>query len=134
MNAKNIKLTPGLHELVARHLVMLEPLNPKNDRFKLEVWMGGYQELMFTVTDLVKVCMLALEAAEENGFDEISNPNSNISGVLSLILNMMPYEEAQLLDILHQGCLRSHPEEMATTCEESYFLNPPSASSADLTD
>jgi hypothetical protein len=57
--------------------------------------------MMYTIADLTKVCMLALETADSGNFAEIRDPNSNIAGVLGLILNMIPYEEAELLDKLN---------------------------------
>ncbi|MFT3794663.1 hypothetical protein [Flavobacterium sp.] len=107
MNTKNFTVTQEQSDLLKPHFVLLEPLSVKNEHFKCELWLGGYQEMMHTVADLVKVCMLALETADSGNFKEIKDPNTNIAGVLSLVLNMIPYEEAELLDILHQSCLKN---------------------------
>lgn len=133
MNTKNLTLPPDLREMLMQHIVLLEPLNKNNNRFKFEIWTGGYQDMMFNISDLVKVCMLALESPHSN-FPEIPEPSTNISGVLSLILNMLPYEEAELLDILHQSCLTSQTTEVRTPCDESYFLTPSFSNPPSFTD
>jgi hypothetical protein len=111
MNAKKLLLASETRELILQHLVLLEPLNAKNSRFKLEIWTGGYQDMIHSISDLVKVCMVALEAGDSSSHPDVPDPNSNISGVLALILNMLPYEESELLDILYQNCLEKNPEE-----------------------
>lgn len=59
---------------------------------------------MFLIADIVKVSLLALEF--ETSCTRIPEPNANISGVLSIILDLLPYEEAELLDRIREAVLQ----------------------------
>lgn len=55
-------------------------------------------------SDIVKVSLLALKF--ETSCTRIPEPNANISGVLSIILDLLPYEEAELLDHIREAVLQ----------------------------
>ncbi len=110
-------------KFLRQHLVLLQPLSANNPHFSLNHYTGGYRDVMQTIADLVRVSMLALENSNSGNLPNVPEPLANISGVLALILDMLPYEEAELLDILHKSCLEGQGG--GEFCEDSIFLLPP---------
>lgn len=98
-------LPPALRELAQKHFVLLES-NDDNKRNTIQFNLSGYSEVMSLIADFVKVCILALEAGENGATSHIPEPYVNISGVLAVILDLLPYEEADLLDLLRELVLQ----------------------------
>lgn len=118
-------LPQPLRELAAKHFALLESQNPKKGLDTLQLNLSGYSDVMFLMADIVKVCMLALEG--ETSSSRIPEPATNISGVLGIILDLIPYEEAELLDSIRQQLLK--PSEEQTEHEyiiENIYLSLPS--------
>lgn len=118
-------LPQPLRELAAKHFTLLESQNPKKGLDTLQLNLSGYSDVMFLMADIVKVCMLALEG--ETSSSRIPEPATNISGVLGIILDLIPYEEAELLDTIRQQLLK--PSEEQTEHEyiiENIYLSLPS--------
>lgn len=105
--------------MAEKHFVLLESQNSNKQRDTLQLSLSGYSDVVFLIGDIVKVCLLALEAGAAGGTANVPEPNTNISGVLSIILDLLPYEEAELLDHLRAAVL--HPAETSAV-EEEYFL------------
>ncbi|CAM3715125.1 hypothetical protein FLGE108171_11755 [Flavobacterium gelidilacus] len=97
-------LSPAFRELAAQHFVLLESANVAKKRDVLQLNLSGYSDVCFLIADIVKVCLLALEA--DGCSNRIPEPATNISGVLSLILDLLPYEEADLLDKIREAVLQ----------------------------
>lgn len=108
-----------LRELAAKHFVLLESKNIARKRDTIELNLSGYSDVMFLVADIVKVCILALDG-ENNTGAHIPEPSTNIIGVLSIILDLLPYEEADLLDHIREAVLQ--PTEEPTEEREDYIL------------
>ena len=94
--------------------------------FTLEVRVGGYNDAMHYIAHLVKVCILALEGKDVAGSPFIPQPEVNVSSVLELILNMIPYEESELLDRIFLHVLENPaPKPCELSIEElNLFLTP----------
>ena len=119
------QLPPGLHALAAKHFVLLSSENRAKKRDSLQLNLSGYSDVMFLIADLVKVCILALEAGPHEGNSHIPEPTVNISAVLGIILDLVPYEEADLLDRIREAVLDPQPEVEEGEDDfliENYFL------------
>ena len=119
---KTIQLTDPLRELATKHFALLETQNRKKKLDTLQLNLSGYGDVMFLMADIVKVCMLALEG--ETSSTRIPEPNVNISGVLAIVLDLIPYEEADLLDLIREAIL--NPVETDDFIEENLFITMPS--------
>lgn len=125
---KDIKhLTPQLHEIAKKHFVLLESQNVKKKRDTIQINLSGYADVMYMIADIVKVCMLALEG--ETSSTRIPEPSTNISGVLGIILDLIPYEEADLLDALRYAVLNPIEEIDDFILENLYLILPTSGMS-----
>lgn len=124
-----VGLPQGLREMAERHLVLLESQNRKRKRDTVQLSLSGYSDVMFLIADLVKVCILALGTELYEGGSHISEPQANISGVLGIVLDLVPYEEAELLDKIREAVLELPSVEQDTKEDEmlieNYFLTPP---------
>ena len=84
--------------------MLLDRKNHKRKRDTIELNLSGYSDVMFLIADIVKVCILALHA-DDNSIPGIPEPATNISGVLGIILDLVPYEEIDLLDLIREEVL-----------------------------
>jgi len=110
------QLPPALRQMAEKHFVLLESKNRAKKRDAVALHLSGYSDVMFLIADIVKVSLLALEF--ETSSTRIPEPNANISGVLRIILDLLPYEEAELLDHIREAVLQ--PTE--TPMMEEYLL------------
>lgn len=128
MKDEIIKLTPELRQMAEKHFVLLESQNAKKKRDTIQLNLSGYTDVMYLMADIVKVCMLALEG--ETSSSRIPEPATNISGVLGIILDLIPYEEAELLDTIRQQLLNPSQPQEDEILIENYCLIPPTLLSA----
>ena len=123
MKSQNLHLNPQLREIAAGHFMLLQSQNAKKKRDTLQLNLSGYSDVMHLIADIVKVSILALETEDYSGTAHIPEPHTNISGVLGIILDLIPYEEADLLDLLRQSVLSPIHDEMII---QEFMLLPPS--------
>lgn len=60
----------------------------------------GYKDLIFVVRDLIKLCIKAIEAEESHVPGLIVSPLVNIINILEIAIQLLPIDEAELLDQL----------------------------------
>lgn len=128
MNTKINHLPEPLRQLAEKHFVLLESQNIKKKRDTIQLNLSGYSDVMFLIADIVKVCILALEG--DTSCNRIPEPTTNISGVLGIILDLVPYEEADLLDHLRAAVLQptdEPTEDRADYILENLFLTQPTS-------
>lgn len=124
---KNKTLTPEFLDAIKGQFQLLNRMKTNNRKIdKVELHLSGYEDVMHLVSDIVKVCILALEG--ETSYLRIPEPTHNICGVLAIVLDLIPYEEAGLLDMIREQML--NPTEVETKEEEdflieNYYLLPP---------
>lgn len=129
MKTQTTQLTPQLKQLTEKYCVLLESRNVSKKRDTIQLNLSGYSDVMFLIADIVKVSILALEGSESHSSTNIPEPSVNITGVLGIILDLIPYEEADLLDLLRESVLDN--SETATIIDddiyiENFFITPPS--------
>lgn len=107
----------------ADYFRLLEKTGARKESFNLPVHVRGYNDTMHYLASMIKVCMMALEGQEVTASLYIPQPEVNIAAVLELILNMIPYEESELLDVLHAQALDPRDYEMELL-EMNLWLKP----------
>lgn len=112
-------LSPALRELAAQHFVLLESANIAKKRDVLRLHLSGYRDVMSLIGDLVKVSILAMGDGEPYSSAHIPQPLVNISGVLGIILDLIPYEETDLLDKIREAVLQP---EAAVEAEDDFMV------------
>ena len=86
-----------LKELEKEHFFALKPYIPEKGLYSIDLITEGYGETSFIISDLIKVCITALEN-ENFSTRSVPQPHSNISGVLGYILDLIPHDEMAFLD------------------------------------
>jgi hypothetical protein len=131
---KNKTLTPEFLDAIKGQFQLLNRMKTNNRKIdKVELHLSGYEDVMHLVSDIVKVCILALEG--ETSYLRIPEPTHNICGVLAIVLDLIPYEEAGLLDMIREQML--YPSEVETKEEqdfliENYYLSPPTTNTDEI--
>lgn len=77
----------------------------RREGFGVELIFSGYNDLILTIMDIMKVCMAALEAEEDILPSSMAVSHTNISCVLGIAYQLIPMEESIILDecyVLHQ--------------------------------
>lgn len=86
-----------IKKLTEEHSNTLKPHPHRKDIFHINLITDGYLETSIMIANLIKVCIMALEAGYiPNRL--VKEPEHNIREVLGYILYMMPYEKMELLD------------------------------------
>jgi hypothetical protein len=98
-----------LKELASHAFNVIEPCKNRKGKATVQISMNSYAELSWYLIDVIKVSVAALDAEHESVTD-VRNISSAVSGVLAKLLNIIPLEEMDLLDKIHQLVL-SVPEE-----------------------
>ena len=96
-NNDESSLLEQLKELEKMHFHALKPYIPEKGLYSVELITKGYQETSFMISDLIKVCITALEN-ENFSTRSVPQPHYNISQVLGFILDLIPHDEMEFLD------------------------------------
>jgi hypothetical protein len=91
----------------AQQFNTLTPHRYGRDSYSAELQFEGYNHLMLTIMDILKICVIALDAQED--LAPQFHSASNISSVLDIALQLMPMEESQVLDDCFQLHLKLKP-------------------------
>ncbi|MDL5511210.1 hypothetical protein QSE00_05250 [Arenibacter sp. M-2] len=86
-----------ISELAKEHFHTLKRYPSKKELYTVNLITDGYLETSFMISSLLKVCITALDA-ERTPNNVVQEPDQNIQEVLGYVLNMIPYEEMELLD------------------------------------
>jgi len=90
-----------LKELEKMHFHALKPYIPEKGLYSIELITEGYGETSFMISNLIKVCISALET-ENYTTRSVPQPHRNISEVLGYILDLIPHSEMEFLDKARQ--------------------------------
>lgn len=119
----SIKIPRSLLDLAKENMPLLKSQNVKRKLDTVELNISGYADVMYLMADIVKVCMLALESNTSS--NRIPEPETNISGVLGIVLDLIPYEEADFLDTIREIILNPTQDTYDDLLIENFFLQLP---------
>lgn len=86
-----------LADMARNHFKLLKPYSDRKGIYKVELPTKGYLDTAFMISNLLKVCILALYV-DEYPNRSIPQPGHNVQEVLKYILELIPLEEMELLD------------------------------------
>jgi hypothetical protein len=113
METNEIKTIEDLKGIARKSFVVLQP-DDRKGHYNITLPINSYIELHWFILDIVKLSLLALDAEQESA-TTIKNPCSAIRGVLEIVLRLVPLEEAELLDKIHEMMMRDDQEQDETT-------------------
>lgn len=105
-----INTIEDLKELASHAFHVIEPCKSRKGKATVQISMNSYAELSWYLIDVIKVSVAALDAEHESVTD-VRNISSAVSGVLAKLLNIIPLEEMDLLDKIHEIVLPIPEEE-----------------------
>jgi hypothetical protein len=83
--------------LVKEHFSTLKRYPTRKELYAVNLLTDGYLGASFMVSNLIKVCIMALEV-DFTPTRAVPEPEHNVREVLGYILDMIPYEEMEFLD------------------------------------
>lgn len=101
METKQIKTLEDLKAVAKESFVVLKPNRHGKEKFTVSLEMNSHIELHWLMMDLIKVSIMALDAEQES-MTKVKSPCGAIRGVLEILLQLVPLEEAELLDRIHE--------------------------------
>lgn len=97
METNEIKKITELQELALAGFKTICPDKNRKGMYNTQIDVEGYLDLLFTIANLIKVSIMALDV--DDPFSKlIPNPPTNIKNLLEIALQLLPYEEAEFLD------------------------------------
>lgn len=93
------EITTSLKELLNRKYHKMGN-NTKTPYYRTDIVVEDPLEVFYTVTNLLKVCVLAAEGTDGYSSKVISQPYVNIRNVLEFAIQLLPYEEMECLEQL----------------------------------
>jgi hypothetical protein len=101
----------GLIGNPGQYFAMLKPASAtRKNIYNLQIDVTGYADLFCLVTDLLKAGMLALDGIEGSELQS-RQTEKYIYSLLRIIEKLIPIEEANLLDLLHEQYVSEKTEE-----------------------
>ncbi|PRZ24942.1 hypothetical protein [Flavobacterium granuli] len=113
METNKIKTLEDLEILARKSFVILQP-DSRKGHYNITLPVKSYIELHWFILDIVKLSLMALDA-EQGSVTTIENPCIAIRGVLEIVLRLVPLEEAELLDKIHEMIRSDDSEQNETT-------------------
>lgn len=95
-----------IKSLSAKDFSALKPYPFKKRHYTIGIVTKGYLETSFMISNLLKVCIIAMEA-DYCSTRSIPEPEHNIKEVLGYILDIIPHNEMELLDTLRYLALET---------------------------
>lgn len=74
----------------------------EENAFTAEIQLSGYNDLIVTISDLLKASILALDSEPPYVSGSIFNPEINVMTLLEIALQLLPLGEIELLDAMHK--------------------------------
>lgn len=76
---------------------LLKKKEKESLNYIISLEVSDYKDLLFTLADVIKVAIVALDS-EENSSKFIIDSRSNIKSLLEIALQLIPFQEAEILD------------------------------------
>lgn len=102
MKTEEIKDLEYLRKLMTRYLNTLKTPNDKTEFYTAEIKFLNYYELGCVITNMLKLCVLALDSESQKISDTTINPSINVSLILEVVLQLFPVDEFELLSEINE--------------------------------
>lgn len=76
--------------------------NDKNNVYKVEVKVSNYYEMVYTSSNILKLCILALGPEAPEFPVTVKDKSIDIAAVLEIVLQLLPLQEIEFLDEMNE--------------------------------
>ena len=97
MEAKEIKDLEYLKKLMSLYLNTLKTPKDNTEYYTAEIKLLHYGELGCVITNMLKLCILALDSEAQEISKRIKNPSVDVALILEVVLQLFPVDEFELL-------------------------------------
>jgi hypothetical protein len=97
METTEIRNLDSLKKLAARSFHTLKPTNDSSKAYTVPIKVSNYSELGCIITDLLILCILALDPETQKISEKNINEPINVSLILETVLQMFPLDEMEFL-------------------------------------
>ncbi|MEO8532314.1 MAG: hypothetical protein ABI441_01120 [Flavobacterium sp.] len=105
METNEIKNLENLRELTTRYFNTQNPSSDTKGKCTTQISLQNYYELGSTITNMLKMCILALEQQEHKISEGDQDSSINVMLVLEMVLEMFPLDEFEVFDEINKMCL-----------------------------
>ena len=110
MKINETKNLDNLKRLADGYLNTLKPTNDKNGFYIAEIKVMNYSELGCIITNMLKLCILALNQDEYEISETVKQPAIDVGLVLEVALQLFPNDEFDLLSEINQVLVSNDAE------------------------
>ncbi|MCD0468021.1 hypothetical protein [Flavobacterium sp. ENC] len=106
MEKNEIKKLENLKKLIAPYFNPKKPYTDKTrSYYTAQIKLQNYYELGSTITNMLKMCILALEQQEHTISQTDQGSSINVMLILEMVLEMFPLDEFEVFDEINKMCL-----------------------------
>ncbi|MFV8327293.1 hypothetical protein [Flavobacterium sp. ZS1P14] len=102
METDEIKKADNIIKSSARYFKTLKPVRHKSAMYVAEIRVLNYCELAYAISNMLKLCILALDQEAPEISETVKNPSINVAVVLEIVAQLLPLDGIELLDEMHQ--------------------------------
>lgn len=102
MEATEIKNLDHLKKLTSLYFHTLKPINDKTDSNFAQIKFQNYSEMGYFISDMLKMCILALDQNAHNFLENNKKQSINVSLILETILQLIPLDEFEFLSEINE--------------------------------
>lgn len=102
METNEIKNLENIRKLSVRYFKTLKPVTDKTDMYTAEIRVLNYYELAYVISNMLKLCILALDQEAPEISNTVKNTSINVGVVLEIVTQLLPINEIEFLDEMHQ--------------------------------
>ncbi|TCN60511.1 hypothetical protein D0809_01290 [Flavobacterium circumlabens] len=104
METNEIKNVAYLRDLTARYFNTQNPSADTKGKYTTQISLQNYYELGSTITNMLKMCILALEQQEHKISETDQHSAINVMLILEMVLEMFPLDEFEVFDEINKMC------------------------------
>lgn len=101
METNEMETLERLKKLAAIHFRTLKPANSESKNYIAQIEVLNYFELGCIITDMLKLCILALDHDMHN-VPEKKNQSINVGLILETVLSIFPLDEIEFLGYVRE--------------------------------
>lgn len=102
MVVPEIKNSDEFRQLIASYFTTIKPLNDKTGCCIAEIKVSNYCELSYVITNMLKLCALALDH-ETPGISNMARDSSiDIALILKVVMQLLPLDEIEFMDEINK--------------------------------
>ncbi|WP_264536425.1 hypothetical protein [Flavobacterium sp. N1736] len=102
METKEIKDLEYLRKLMSLYLNTLKPPSDKTEYYTAEIKLLHYGELGCVITNMLKLCIVAMDSESQQISKTIKSPAINVALILEVVLQLFPVDEFELLSEINE--------------------------------